>query len=234
MSSKQGMEFGSEYYGDYAKVLESWTDKVKNSTEVDAELEAKWGVDLFKALSDPVTEALMAKVALAQWAKQDVDLPSKEALRMFSGIAAKYSLSYATPDLLRRLVRSVKEDKKNPPEDTVTAAIRVMRPSELVHRAPQTVAQIFDMAKDQFNDLIYRFQTRKETFTGRRRWVTVGEHGRHQDLDGEIRGPDEEFTYKKKSIVGPRPVGGNPADWSNCSCVTDYEKTDGKWVRVTD
>lgn len=234
MSSKAGMDFGDEHQEKYAKAIETWTQKVDNVSEVNKKLEDKWGNTLLDALSEPLIEALTSKDALAQWEKAGLKLPNKQVLKMFSEIAAKYSLAYASPDLLRRLVVSVKADKANPSKDSLTAALRVVRPPELAKRSPQTVAQIFDMAKDRFNSVLSRFLQRDDQLTGRRRWVTDDSNSRHSSLNQEVRDEGEEFTYKKRSIHGPRPVGGNPADWSNCSCRIEYEKSSGKWVDVTD
>lgn len=237
MSSQAGMDFGDKHQEKYAKVIDTWTNKVDNVSEVSKKLEGKWGATLLDTLAEPLIEALTSKDALGQWEKAGVKLPSKEALKMFSEIAAKYSLAYASPDLLRRLVISVKNDKANPPETTdkaLTAALRVVRPSELATRSPQTVAQIFDMAKDRFNSVLNRFLQRDSQFTGRRQWVTEGSNSRHSNLNNQIRDEGDSFTYKKQDVQGPRPVGGNPADWSNCSCRIQYEKSNGKWVDVTD
>lgn len=237
MSSQAGMDFGDKHQEKYAKAIDTWTNKVGKVSEVSKKLEGQWGNTLLDALAEPLIEALTSKDALGQWEKAGVKLPSKEAMKMFSEIAAKYSLAYASPDLLRRLVNSVKNDKANPPETSnkaVTAALRVVRPSELANRSPQTVAQIFDMAKDKFNSVLNRFLQRDNQFTGRRQWITDGAHSRHANLNKEVRDEGDDFTYKKQAISGPRPVGGNPADWSNCSCRLQYEKSNGKWVSVSD
>lgn len=230
MSSELGMEFGDKHQEKYAKVLETWTKKSEKVSEVSEALATKWGNDLFAALEEPVIEALSSKVAVAQWAKNGADIPTKEVLEMFSKIAAKYALSFASPDLLRRLVRSVNESDN----ETLVAAGKVMTPGELISRSSQTVAQIFDMAKDRFNDVMNTFQKKKKKFTGKKRWATYGDNSRHADLDGDIRDIDESFVYKKKAVKGPRPPGGNPADWSNCSCRIQYQKTNGKWIDIED
>lgn len=230
MSSEAGMNFGSKHHEKYAKIIDTWSNK--DISKVTDKLEGKWGEDLLEALADPLIEELTSNDSLRQWSKA-ADLPSKEVLSMYSKIAVKYSLAHASTDLLRRLVISVKNDRSNPPE-TVTAAARVVRPSELAARSPQTVAQIFDMAKDQFNSLLGKYFYKKNQFTGRRQWITADKNSRHKALNGVIADPDEAFTYKKQEIHGPRPVGGNPADWSNCSCRLKYERTNGKWVDVTD
>lgn len=232
MSSKAGLEFGAEHHEKYAKVLDKWSNK--NISEVTDKTAEKWGADLLDALGDPVIESLSSKEALGQWKKAGVKLPSKETIKMFSEIAAKYSLGHASPDLLRRLVLSVKNNKENPVVLTAAAEGKIVRPSELIKRSPQTVAQLFDMAKDKFNDVMSRYLKKDAQFTGKKRWVTVGNHSRHADLDKEVRDEGGTFTYKKKSIGGPRPVGGNPGDWSNCSCRLEYQKSNGKWVSITD
>lgn len=222
MSTELAMQFGSEYHEDYAKVLDRWSNKVTRVAGTSPRLESQWGLDLQEALGEPVHAALLHADALGQWKK--VKLPSKDALDMFAKIAVKYSLAFATSDLLRRLIRSVKDEKK---DNGVQAA--AFSPSELANRARQTVAQIFDMARDAFNAVLNRFLHRREELTGRRRWVSTGDNSRHADLHHEIRDEGEPFLYKKELIQGPRPPGGNPHDWSNCSCVIELERRDGTW-----
>lgn len=225
MSTELGMLFGAEHHEKYADVIETWATKLSGK-EVTDELFAAWGADLHEALAEDLEEAILS-TPLSSWG---VKLPSKETLIRFSQIAIKYSLQYATKDLLNRLSKSTSFDKANPPEDGITAAIRPMRPSELAKRSPQTLAQIFDMAKDRYNETLNRHFTRTNQFTGRRRWVTVGKNSRHASLNQQVKGPEELFTYNKEKVVGPRPVGGSPASWSNCSCVLSYERRNGKWI----
>lgn len=232
MSSKAGMDFGETHHEDYSKIIDSWAKK--NISNVNKNLEGTWGADLIDALAEPLIEALIAKDALHQWTKTGVKLPDKEVLRMYSEIAVKYSLAYASPDLLRRLASSVKADKANPPEKALTAAVRIVRPSELAKRSPQTVAQIYDMAKDKFNSVVNRYMQRTDQFTGQKKWVTDSKDSRHSALNQVVKDESEDFTYKKDNIGGPRPVGGNPADWSNCSCKIQYRTKRGSWVDVTD
>lgn len=234
MSSQAGMDFGDKHQEKYAKAIDNWTGKVAKVSDVSKKLEGQWGNTLLDALAEPLIEALTSKDALGQWEKAGLKLPSKETIKMFSEIAAKFSLAYASPDLLRRLVISVKADKANPPEKALTAALKVIRPEELAKRSPQTVAQIFDMAKDRFNAVLNRFLQRDSQLTGRRRWVTDGKDSRHAALNQVVRDEGTPFSYKKNDVHGPRPVGGNPADWSNCSCRLQYEKSNGKWVNPTD
>jgi hypothetical protein len=229
LSSELGMSFGENHHEKYSEVLEAWANTAAGEKITDAMVE-KWGADLYAALSEDLIDSLMAKDDLSEWSGKGISLPSKEILTMFSQIAAKYSLQYATRDLLDRLVKSATYDKENPPEDAITAAIRPMRPSELMKRSPQTLAQIFDMAKDKFNAVLNNHFTKTNQFTGRRRWVTVGKNSRHAALNGEIKGPEELFSYENEKIVAPRPVGGSPAHWSNCSCRLEYETKKGKWV----
>lgn len=229
MSSELAMSFGEDHHEKYAEVLEAWANTAAGEKVTDAMVE-KWGADLYEALAEEVIDALMAKDALALWSGKGINLPSRETLKMFSQIAAKYTLQYASRDLLARLVRSATFDKANPSPDVVTAAIKPIRPSEMVKRSPLTVAQIFDMAKDKFSNVLSRYLTKNNEFTGRRRWVTVGKNSRHASLNREIKGPDEFFSYQKEKIAAPRPVGGSPTHWSNCSCRLEYETRKGKWV----
>jgi hypothetical protein len=227
MSSLAGMEFGDKHQDKYSEIIDTWADK--DISDVSKKLEKQWGTDLFNVLADPVIEALLEKEALAKWTKAGLDLPSKDTLKLYSQTAAKYALSQASPDLLKRLVKSVKADKENPP-DTVTAAARVVRPSELAARSPQTLAQMYDMAKDKFNSVLSKFLRNGDQLTGKRQWITFDKSSRHRSLDNVIIDEDEQFTYKKQKIDGPRPIGGNPADWSNCSCRILFQRKDGKWV----
>lgn len=229
MSSELAMSFGEEHHEKYAEVLEAWTNTAAGEKVTDAMAE-KWGSDLHEALAEDLMEALVAKDDLSGWSGKGITLPSSETLKMFSQIAVKYSLQYASRDLLDRLVKSSTFDKENPSSDTVTAAIKPMRPTELVKRSHLTVAQIFDMAKDKFIVVLSRHLTKNNQFTGRRRWVTAGKNSRHGSLNGQTKGPDEFFSYQKEKIAAPRPVGGSPAHWSNCSCTLEYETRKGKWV----
>lgn len=226
MSSDTAMEFGDKHQERYAKVLEKWTRKVGGVEAPSDSLVAQWGADLDKALGEEVLAALLSPEALKKWI--GVDLPSQDTLERYSKIAVKYSLNLASVDLLRRLVKSVKAEKDNKPE-SVTAAL--FRPSELIKRASQTVAQMFDMAKDQFNAVLNRDLERKQALTGRKRWVSTGDNSRHASLHHEIRDQGDTFTYKKQQISGPRPPGGSPFDWSNCSCYTELQRKDGTWFR---
>lgn len=252
MSSELGTIFGENHHEKYAEVLEAWANTAAGEKITDAMAE-KWGADLYSALSEDLIEALMSKEEISEWSSKGISLPSNETLQRFSQIAAKYSLQYATRDLLDRLVKSATFDKENPSDiitassnititwtgidfvttntsNSFTAAIRPMRPSELVKRSPQTLAQVFDMAKDKFTHVLGRHLVNTNQFTGRRRWVTSGKDSRHAGLNHEIKDFNEKFTFNKEQIVGPRPVGGSPAHWSNCSCRLEYETKKGKWV----
>jgi hypothetical protein len=228
MSSELGMSFGEKHHEKYSEVLESWANTAAGQ-EITESMVEKWGKDLYAALSEDLIEALMSKSEISEWSGKGISLPSKETLEMFSQIAAKYSLQYASKDLLERLVKSATFDKENPSEDAVTAAIRPMRPSGLIKRSNLTVAQIFDMAKDKFTNVLGNHLAKNNQFTGRRRWIS-GRNSRHGALNGQIKGPEELFTYKNEEIATPRPVGGSPANWSNCSCRIEYETRNGKWV----
>lgn len=228
MSTELANSFAEDHHEKYAEVLNAWANTAAGH-EVTEAMVTKWGADLHEALADDLIEALMAKDALALWSGKGISLPSKETLTRYSQIAAKYALQYATRDLLDRLVKSATYNKENPDTDVVTSAIRPMRPSELSKRSPQTVAQVFDMAKDRFSRTLSGFLTRNQQFTGRRRWVTAEKISRHASLNGEIADFNEKFTFNKEKVVGPRPVGGSPAHWSNCSCTLSYELRNGKW-----
>ena len=219
MSSEAAMIFGDKHQEKYAKVIQKWEKRVEGVSKLSKKTEDKWGADLEKALGDEVHAAILSS---NHWKK--VKLPSDETLKRYADIAIKYALNHATDDLLKRLTDSVNKA----PDEAVTAAID--KPSEYVKRAAQTVAQIYDMAKDRFNSIINRRLESKEELTGRKRWVTVGDNSRHAALHHEVRPQDGTFTYKKTQVSGPRPVGGNPADWSNCSCYLEYERKDGSWI----
>jgi len=228
MSSELATQFAEKHSDKYAEVLSKWADKVDGS--VSNSLQDAWGKDLHEALAEALIEDL---VETSGWGELN---PSKELRTMYSQIAAKYALSYATSDLLIRLAKSVKEDKANPAVITADGEVsgRIVRPSELIKRSAQTVAQIYDMAKDSFNAAVDRALTRNNMTTGNRRWVVVNpEESRHADMHHQIRAADQPFFFKKQKVNGPRPVKGNPADWSNCSCYLEYQTAKGKWLRVT-
>lgn len=227
MSSILANDFAEKHHEKYAAVVETWANKAVGEKVTD-EMTAKWGADLHEALSESLSESLTSD-SFSHWERHGVKLPSTETLVRFSQIAVKYSLQYATADLLKRLIKSADWNRANPPEITA-AAIRPMRPAELAARSPQTVAQIYDMAKDKLNKTLNSFFTKKNQFTGRRKWVTEGKNSRHAALNDEIKGPDEYFTYNKEKIAAPRPVGGSPANWSNCSCQLSYELKNGNWI----
>jgi hypothetical protein len=229
MSTELATMFGEDHHEKYAEVLESWASKAAGKNVTDA-MVAQWGADLHEALAEDITDALTAKDALARWSSKGITLPSPEVIKMFSQIAAKYTLQYATRDLLDRLVKSATFDKENPSETTITAAIRPMRPSELIKRAPQTLAQVFDMAKDKFNNALTNHMVKTGQFSGRRRWVTTSKNSRHASLNQEVKDFNEFFLFGKEKVVGPRPVGGSPAHWSNCSCRLQYETKKGRWI----
>lgn len=227
MSTEQGNLFGAAHQEQYAEVLEAWASSPTGEKVTDA-MVAKWGADLHAALAEDLIETLLTE---SNWSNSDIDLPSEETLKMFSQIAVKYSLQYASKDLLERLLRSSHWDKENPSE-ALTAAVRPMRPSELVKRSHLTVAQIFDMARDKFDTVISNHLTKNNQLTGQRRWETSGKNSRHAALNGEVRGPGEFFTYNGEDVVSPRPVGGSPASWSNCGCYLSRQRKDGKWTSL--
>lgn len=229
MSSNLAMLFGENHHEKYSEVLKSWSNTTHSGKLTDA-MVVKWGADLNVALSEDLIKALVSKDDLSSWSSKGIRLPSPETLKMFSQIAAKYSLQYASRDLLNRFLKSVTFDKENPSEDAVTAAIRPVRPSVIIDRSPLTVAQIYDMAKDKFTNILSNYLTKNDQFTGRRKWITNSKNSRHASLNDEIRGPNEYFIYDKEKVAAPRPVGGDPASWSNCSCYLLYELRNRKWV----
>lgn len=240
MSSKLGDEFGQEFGEAYGEVVAKWGKKLKGVSKITEPMKKEWAKDLRGALEDHIVEQLTAK-AVDDW-KAVGPLPDKDTIRRFAQTAVRQSMNEDHFDLLERLRLMAQEPEpeekamvasmmiNNP--DSLTAAITV---SEALKRVGQTVAQVFDMAKDGFNAVVGRFFQRRGDLTGRRRWRTVSsERGesRHAELDGDIVGPDGSFNYKGEAIKGPRPRGGSPANWSNCSCYVEVEKKNGEWVRT--
>lgn len=237
MSSKLGMEFGEQYGEAYGEVVAKWGKKLKGVSKITEPMKKEWAKDLRGALEEDIVDALVKKAA-NDW-KAVGPLPSKETVRRFAQQAVRQSFNEDHFDLLERLRLMAQEPE---PQEAVTASMVLNEPpsltaaisvSEALKRVGQTVAQVFDMAKDGFNSVFGRFYQRRGDLTGRRRWRTVGgKESRHRSLDGDIVGPDGSFNYKGDSIRGPRPPGGSPENWSNCSCYVEVEKKDGEWVRT--
>lgn len=210
MSTEFATQFGNDFANDYGKVVEKWAKKLDGVKELSTEIHEEWGADLQKALGDQVIKALLKETL------KDIDgrKPTKEGLEMYAKIAAKGALATDTGDLLGRLHKSA-----NSPI-TLTAA--VMSPGELAKRAAQTVSQIFDMAQDRFKRGVNSFQNRFRRRPAKRRWSVHTPNSRHAALDGQVKDENEMFTYDGEEIYGPRPPGGSPANWSNCSCTIEY------------
>ena len=218
MSTELGTEFGSEYGEDYGEIVASWGKKLKGISKVGGKLKAEWSSDLRKALEEQLIETLQKKVEI------DQDLMSKESVERFIKVAVRRSLAEDHFDLLERL-RII----ANTEPEAITAAYSV---DTVVSRAPQTVSQIFDMVKDKFNQIMEKTLRKKKKLTGNRRWVSQGEGSRHRNLNGQVKKEGEFFVYKGAPVYGPRPPGGSPENWSNCSCYLVFERGDGDWVRM--
>lgn len=240
MSSKLGMDFGEQYGEAYGKVIEKWGTKLEGVQKITEPMKKEWAKDLRDALETDLVDQLVAK-AVADW-KQVGPLPSQETVRRFAQQSVRASLDNDQFDLLERLRLMAQEPE--PEESVLVASMMINNPqsltaaitvSEALKRVGQTVAQVFDMAKDGFNSVVGRFFQRRGDLTGRKRWRTVSSgngKSRHSSLEGDIVGPDGSFNYKGESISGPRPPGGSPANWSNCSCYVEVEKSNGEWVRT--
>lgn len=80
-------------------------------------------------------------------------------------------------------------------------------------------------------DQLYDRYANGEELTGRRRWrVADPETSRHSDLDGEVADAGEGFTFGDLDFSGPREDPADVEQWSNCSCVLEYETIDGTWL----
>lgn len=224
MSSELGIGFGQEYGEEYGKVVAKWGKRLKGVKRISDEIKKEWSVDLRKALESQLVEVIVKKTSPG-WKKVG-ELPSDETIKRFAQTAAKGSLEQDTNDLLERLRLMAQEPES---EEAITAAITV---SEALKRVGQTVSQIFDMVKDRFNGTMERYNRRQGKLTGRRRWQTNSLKSRHSRLDGQVKSEDERFVYKGESVYGPRPPGGSPANWSNCSCSLDVQRRDGDWVSI--
>lgn len=234
MSTKLGDEFGQAHGEEYARVVVKWAKRLKGVEKVSDEDRKKWGVDLRKALGPQIMGVIEAEIAPG-WKKAG-ELPTDETLQRFYQIAAKIALEKEMGDLLLRLrdMAQRPEPEGESPEDALKALTSAgFLVTQAVKRSAQTVAQIFDMVSDRFNGLMERFFTRKGSLTGRRRWQTASLKSRHRRLDGQIKTEGDLFIFKGDSVYGPRPPGGSPENWSNCSCLLQRERTDGNWVTVT-
>lgn len=221
MSTPLGTQFGSEYGEEYGAVIDNWGKKLKGVSKISDNLRKEWVMDLRTHLEEQLIEALK-KTAVEQW-KAVGEPYNKDVIEIYAKTAAKISLSRDHFDLLERLRLMAQEP------DTVTAAISV---GEAKKRAGQTLSQIYDMVVDTFNQITTKVFKRKNKATGKRRWKTVGTDSRHAQLNGRVKKEGESYYYKGSLIYGPRPPGGSPENWSNCSCYLERELTDGSWVRI--
>ena len=220
MSSKAGMEFGLKYQEDYGSVIETWGKRLSRVSDVTANMKKDWGNDLQKSFGDQLVKEVYK--SSSEWKKVG-PLPSKTTLENFAKLAVKNSLSKDMNDLLIRLHIMAQEP------DSITAANTV---SETIKRAAQTLAQIFDMVKDKFSEVMSNYFKDQGTLTGRRRWRTTSQHSRHKDLNYQVKDIGEDFHYKGEDVYGPRPPGGSPANWSNCSCYMERELVGGDWTVI--
>lgn len=223
MSSELGTKFGDKHGADFGEIASDWAVKLQGIDKITSDQQQEWSSDLIKSLGVSAARILMSHV-VTTWKRAGLLLPSKETLKLFSDIAIKAGLGLHTFDLLKRL-----HERSNAPEEVVTADATM---DPLAIRAPQTLAQIFDMIKDFFGRLIERFNRRKGNLTGERTWHINHSPSRHSRLDGQTKSEDENFNYKGEEIYGPRPPGGDPANWSNCSCYLSLGTKNGKEVRI--
>lgn len=223
MSTELAMDFGQKYGEEYGQVVEQWAKKLKGVKQVSTEMQDEWGADLRNSLESQLVDTLVDQVA-PEWKKVG-PLPSDETIRRYAQIAAKASLQQDMGDLLVRLRAMAQEEEP----EMITAAMLV---STVLKRVFPAVAQIFDMVGDRFGGIIEKYFQRKKALTGRRRWNTTSLGSRHRRLDGQIKNKGENFEYKGQSIYGPRPPGGSPENWSNCSCRISYEKNNGEWTET--
>lgn len=226
MSTPIATEFGSTHGDSYADVITKWAEKLKGVKEVTENMRREWAADLQKALGDSVVESLLSQ-ASPKWKKVG-DLPPEETLKRYARMSVKNSFFTDTEDLLQRL--RVRAQEPDTDEDGVTAAIFPVK--FLVLRAGPTVSQIFDMVLDRFSRILNKQYEEKGVLTGRRRWRTASLNSRHKDLNLSVKKQDESFNFKGQDISGPRPPGGSPENWSNCSCYLQVEKSNGDWTTV--
>jgi hypothetical protein len=247
MSSKLAMAFGDTYQDDYRKVATKWAKKLSSSGKLSDKTRSEWGIDLQDSLGEQVIDGLIDHT-LSSW-KNAGSLPPKDILQMYAKIAAKGALAVNTIDLLHRLkdAPTASDTEFGEKSENLTifsenptvfdenqanfTEFSPMTKAELIKRSSQTLSQIFDMAQDRFNGLVNKYLTKTDQSTGKRRWVTVASTSgpsRHAALDGEVRDEDEDFIFEGESVYGPRPPGGSPAHWSNCSCYISYIGKNGR------
>lgn len=215
-------DFGADHGEAYGQVLLKWSKKLRTMPKITKMTREAWRADLLKALEADTVKALRSQAG-SDWKGLKL---SEDSIKLFAQTAAKGALTVDTDDLLGRLHAISRAENES--------EFAHMKLGELIKRAPQTVSQIFSMAVDRFNRLVGDLFNRQGKTTGRRRWVSYGgSKSRHAALDGQVKGEGEMFDYKGQAIYGPRPPGGAPADWSNCNCSLDYEKTGDKW-RLSD
>lgn len=226
MSTPIAMEFGNNHGDEYGELIAKWAKKLKGVDKVTDDLRQEWASDLQKVLGKTVTNTLLKDVS-PKWKKVGA-LPDKDTLERYAQMSVKQSFFTDTEDLLERLrVRAQRPDEEL---DEVTAAIFPV--SHLVKRAGQTVAQVFDMVKDRFDRILGRYYEEEDQLTGRRRWRTTSLNSRHKDLNLTVKAQGEDFVFNGNSISGPRPAGGSPENWSNCSCYLQYERANGEWITI--
>ena len=231
MSTKIAMEFGEQYGSEYARVLVKWGKKLKGVESITDDLRKEWGKDLRKALEADIVTVLVEKEA-PQWKKAG-NLPSEDTLRRFAQTAAKISLEQDMNDLLNRL-REIAQ-RSLPEGETIEDALNELTAAgfligQIIKRSQQTTAQILDMVADKFSGIMNRFFNTQGRLTGRRRWRVTATNSRHNSLNGQIKSDGESFEYKGQLVYGPRPPGGSPENWSNCSCSLQFETRGGDWV----
>lgn len=236
MSTQVGTKFGITYAETYGEVIEKWAKKLEGVSEIDDATRSEWNADLEKALGEEVKDAILRYTA-KEWSRTGAAMPSKATIERYAQIAAKGALQADTGDLLHRLQISANTE----PTEAITASIKLSNchlctgcdtcldsitaavlPGELIKRAHQTVSQIFDMAQDRFNRSIAKFSAKVKGKPMKRTWHTNSKNSRHAALDGQSKTEDEMFEYDGEKIYGPRPPGGSPANWSNCSCTLRY------------
>lgn len=226
MSTPVATAFGSQYGNEYAEFLSKWAEKLKGVEKITDDIKREWAADLQKTLGEQAVNTLIKEVS-PKWKKVG-PLPAKETLDRYAQMAVKRSLSSDTDDLLERLrVRAQLPDEE---PDEVTAAIFPVK--FLLLRSGQTVAQIFDMIKDRYDRTIGRHYEEEKKLTGRKRWRTTSLNSRHKDLNLVVKDEDESFNFKGQDISGPRPPGGSPENWSNCSCYLQVEQANGDWTTI--
>lgn len=217
-AKKVGIQVGSEYQ----RVLAAWAWRLRTVERVSAKMKAEWSRDLRAALETDLTSALLEQAA-SRWINAGIELPAPATVRRFATIAVRKALGPEAEDLLGRFQDAASETNNRLPVDAY------LNPN----KTAQTTAQIYDMAADSFNESIARRAAADNQLTGRKRWQTTGgAASRHANLQGQIRTLRQAFDDAGRQIQGPRPTGGHPNHWSNCSCRLQYETSDGNWISL--